>query len=285
MDDSDQLIADDGCRLWVRRAGHGEPLVLCHGGPGVWDYFDDVAGMLNGFRTIRWDQRGCGRSGRRGPYTFARSVADLDAVCRHTGAGRVALLGHSWGASLALLYALQYPDRVSRLVYVSGTGVDPEPTWKPQYRQNLRRCLGAHLPRWEALQERDRTEEEEREMTILQWSADFAEPDIAVRHAERMATPWFGINYECNASIGADVRRYLHDHDVIGLCRALDVPTLIVDGAQDIRPRWAVDSLAEALPDVQRVTMSGAGHMPWVEQPELFRESITCWGSGTARVA
>jgi proline iminopeptidase len=62
---------DDGVELWVERTGGGSgvPLVLCHGGPGLWDYLDDVAGLLyDKTRVIRWDQRGCGRSQRRGPY-------------------------------------------------------------------------------------------------------------------------------------------------------------------------------------------------------------------------
>lgn len=89
------------------------------------DLLGDVA------HTIRWDQRGCGRSGRRRPYTFIRFVADLDVVRRHHGAERVHLLGHSWGAMLALCYALEHPERVASLIYVSGTGIDPDHTWKP----------------------------------------------------------------------------------------------------------------------------------------------------------
>ncbi len=50
---------------------------------------------------------------------------------------------------------------------------------------------------------------------------------------------------------------------------------LIIDGSADIRPRSAVDSLEDALPNVRRVTVAGAGHLPWVEQPELVRKAIT----------
>lgn len=271
-----QLCGDDGCVLWTEQVGQGNTLVLCHGGPGLWDYLDDVAGMLEGLGTvIRWDQRGCGRSQRRGPYSVGQSIADLDAVRRHAGQQRVTVFGHSWGALLALRYALRYPDRLLRLIYVSGTGIDPWSTWRPEFRANLRRQMGARWQRWEALNDRDRTAEQEREWAILQWSADFVDPRIGLRYAERMATPWLGINHECNATIGAEVKQYLIDNDVGSLCRELEVPTLIVDGAEDIRPRSAVDSLAQALPNAQRVIIRSAGHMPWVEQPKEFREAVT----------
>jgi proline iminopeptidase len=270
------VYADDGCRLWVTRHGYGAPLVLCHGGPGMWDYFEGPAEELSkSALVVRWDQRGCGRSERRGPYTVARFVADLDAVRRHLDGSRVALLGHSWGATLALRYAIEHPDRVTGLVYVSGTGIDPEPTWHDAYERNLRARLGEHLPVWAALRQRVRTPEQDRELAVLQWSADFADRASAIAHAERQATPWFGVNYECNAAINTDVRRYLSDYDVAALCRALEVPTLVVDGADDIRPRWAVDSLCEALPRVERVTHSGVGHVPWVEAPGPFHRAVS----------
>jgi proline iminopeptidase len=72
---------DDNCRLWTAETGRGEPLIMCHGGPGLWDMSGSLAIRLAERRTvIRWDQRGGGRSERRGPYSVARYVADLDTV-------------------------------------------------------------------------------------------------------------------------------------------------------------------------------------------------------------
>ncbi|WP_349362067.1 hypothetical protein [Streptomyces sp. H27-C3] len=60
--------AQDGVELWASAEGEGEPVLLCHGGPGTWDTLDDVAGLLAGRAAVhRWDQRGCGRSEWRGP--------------------------------------------------------------------------------------------------------------------------------------------------------------------------------------------------------------------------
>lgn len=268
--------SDDDCRLWVEQAGAGPPLVLCHGGPGLWDYLDPVARLLQDHaRVIRWDQRGCGRSQRRGPYSVARFVADLDAVRDQLAGPRMAVLGHSWGAHLALRYAIDHPDRVSHLIYVSGTGIDPDRGWHPHYERNLRLRLGRQLDRWEALSARTRTPAEDREQAVLQWSADFADHDTAVEHAERMATPWLGINYDCNQAINAEVKHELTNTEVAEQCRALDLPVLIIHGTEDIRPRWAVDSLHQALTNSQRLSLIGSGHLPWVENPHRFREAVT----------
>ncbi|MFH9981404.1 alpha/beta fold hydrolase [Streptomyces sp. NPDC017179] len=277
----DMVETDDGVRLWAERSRpDGTPLVLCHGGPGLWDMFGDLAGLPAGVTpVVRWDQRGCGRSQRcAGPWTSERFVADLDAVRRHFGLDRMALLGHSWGAQLALSYALAHPERVSALVYVAGTGIGPDEDWHPAYRQNLLARLGEHperLARWQELTDRPRrTEAEDRERAVLQWSADFADQKRALALAERTADPWFGVNHECNQGLNAERKRTWGTSGLDAACRRLDLPVLIVDGGRDIRPRTAVDSLERALPRVRRIVFPDAGHMPWVEQPQGFRRAV-----------
>ncbi|MFD7511947.1 alpha/beta fold hydrolase [Streptomyces sp. NPDC059853] len=276
MGSVDEVVpTEDGARLWATRAGEGTPVVFCHGGPGLWDFLDDAAELLADRATVhRWDQRGCGRSQRRGPYSVARSVADLDAVRHHFGLERMALLGHSYGAHLALRYALEHPGRVSKLVYVSGNGIDSPDTWRSTYRQNLRAHLGGHLERWAELKSRRRTEEEDREFCVLQWSADYSDREQALARAEAAASPWFGVNFACNATVNAEVDRISGTPELRAACEKLDVPVLIVHGAEDIRPGWALDSLEQALPRVSRTVLNGAGHLPWVEEPNGFRSVV-----------
>lgn len=267
------VTTDDGVRLWASASGRGEPLVLCHGGPGLWDMFEDVAAMLADTATvIRWDQRGCGRSERcAGPWTTERFVADLEAVRRHFGLDRMAVLGHSWGAQLALSHALAHPDRVSTLIYVSGTGIVPPSHWHARYEENLLARLGEHPERLARLRE---LPEGDRERAVLQWSVEFVDRERAPAHAARMADPWFGVNTDCNKALNAETRRSWGTPELYAACRALDVPVLIVDGAHDIRPRSAVDSLERALPRVERVILPEAGHLPWVEDPKGFWEAV-----------
>jgi proline iminopeptidase len=275
------VMTDDGVRLWAERSGGpGDPLVLCHGGPGLWDMFGEVAELLADVTpVIRWDQRGCGRSERcAGPWTGERFVADLDAVRRHFGLDRMALLGHSWGAQLALSYALAHPERVGTLIYVSGIGIGPDADWHPAYREAFLSRLADHperLARWKELGAlAERAEGQERELAVLRWSTEFEDRDRALEPAGRMAEPWLGVNDACSGALNDERRRTWGTPELYAACQGLDVPVLIVDGARDIRPRTAVDSLAKALPRARRVILPDAGHLPWAEDPDGFRSAV-----------
>jgi proline iminopeptidase len=113
-----------------------------------------LAALSRHVRVIRWDQRGCGRSQRAGPYSLARSVADLDAVRASLGLDRMVVAGHSWGATLALRYALDHPERVSALAYMSGVGLGW--AWREPFRRNSELRLAPHQDRMTELQARER---------------------------------------------------------------------------------------------------------------------------------
>ena len=122
-----------GTTLWTAHQGKGPAVMLCSGGPGCCDYMQPVADMIDDLANVyRWEQRGCGRSGRDGCYDIATCVSDLDTLRQTFGLERWIIGGHSWGANLALAYATEHPDRVAGLMFLSGTGLDQR--WKPEYR-------------------------------------------------------------------------------------------------------------------------------------------------------
>ena len=108
-------------RLFVQEEGHGTPLIVIHGGPGLdsRSVEPDLKRLARRHRVIFYDQRGSGRSTLSAGVTADEMVQDLDALRRGLGLSRVALLGHSWGGGLAALYASAHPANVSRLVLVS----------------------------------------------------------------------------------------------------------------------------------------------------------------------
>lgn len=248
------LIADDGCKLWTRTTGSGLPVICVHGGPGWWDVLDDLAAIVAEHSTVyQWDQRGAGRSDRVGPYTLARFVADLDVIRRHTGHEKASLVGHSWGATLALQYALTHPDRVDRLLLVSSVGLERAPA---SYRRRVDEIVASssHEDDW-----------------LLRISTGFANRATAMESARRLTTPRFEANKECADALVEEVRRL---PDRAAACRELMVRTLIIHGALDLRPPNVTDSLLAALPDAQRVIIEGAAHYPWLEASGQFAKVV-----------
>jgi proline iminopeptidase len=263
------IAAMDGAQLWTASSGAGLDLALAHGGPGLWDYLEPLAVELEPHaRVHRWDQRGCGRSGAGGPYTVDTFVADMDAVRAAAGADRWVAGGHSWGAVLALLYALRHPDRTLGVLYLAGTGIDWA-RWRPLYHGEAERRLGPE--RWARLNGTT----DEREANRLQWSIDYATDEIAAPQVGRMLGQGFSINHECYRALNAELEA--RSAQLFAGVGHLRVPVLVVQGAADPRPLAACDELVERLSVVARVVFEGAGHFPWVERPDDFRQAVTAW--------
>ena len=272
--------ADDGVPLWVERTGSGAgvPLVLCHGGPGLWDNLGPLAGLLDHEReVIRWDQRGCGRSGGAdGPFSLARSLEDLEAVRRHFGFERWIVGGHSWGASLALRAVLAEPSRAAGLVYLSGTGLGR--SWRASYHAApAERLTPEQLARCEALEDvADRTWAEEVEWRTLRWAPDFADRARALELAAIDAGAPFGVNLACNAAINAETKTW-DEAALLAACAAVDVPALFVHGAEDPRPPFAIDDLVRSFRGAEVCIISDAGHTPWLERPGAVAAVVRPW--------
>ena len=98
----------------------GKPAVVLHGGPGsgVSDFIRRGHDPER-YRIISFDQRGCGGStpfAELAENTTWDLVADMEALREHLDVERWQVVGGSWGSTLALVYAIFHPDRVSELV-------------------------------------------------------------------------------------------------------------------------------------------------------------------------
>jgi proline iminopeptidase len=261
---------DDGAQLWTAASGYGTPVVLCHGGPGLWDYLNDVAALLNHAHTvIRFEQRGCSRStGREGPFTVAQAVDDLDRLRRALGIDRWGVIGHSWGAELVLRYAARNPEQTTAVAYVAGIGAGT--TFREAYVAEQDRRLGGDLPRWRELGSRIRTPEEEREWCLLQWRSDFSPVGDPAAHAEALwRTRPAGI--EVNGLANRQLSTERRGDDLLALAQNVRAPVTMLLGADDPRPWTATDELLGHLPNARRVVLDHAGHAPWRERPADFQ--------------
>jgi proline iminopeptidase len=269
-DVEERVPVDDGVVLWTATGGCGSvPVVLCHGGAGLWDYLQPVAESLSSVAHVhQWEQRGCGRSERVGPYSTTRYLADLEFLRRHFGHERWMAVGHSWGAGLALRYALDHPARVFGVLYVSGTGFGQ--AWREAYhREADRRLTARQRGRRDELARRRRTAGEERDWRVLSYLPDVGDPDRAVPIAAAFADVPYAINFDCNKALNDEEKRTV-ESDLLVRCRALDVPVLVVHGSRDPRPLSALEAMLAALPRVELVVMDGVGHLPWLEEPAHF---------------
>lgn len=133
-----QIQTPDGMRLHVEEVGAGTPLLMLSGGPGCVNYFRPVAELLPNHRCLLPDPRGVGQSSGKA-QDIAGEIDDLEALREQLGLERWSVLGHSWGADLGLIYALERPERVARLVCFAGTGVQYDRDWKAAYE------AGKHL--------------------------------------------------------------------------------------------------------------------------------------------
>ena len=272
-----RLVAvDDGTRLrtWTSGSGGALPaVVLLHGGPGLWDYLAPIARMLEPLTLVhRFDQRGCGGSDPSGAQSVARSVADVEALRRHWGHDSWVVLGHSFGATLALEYAVAHPGRTAAMGYLDGVGVGD---WRAAYhRERSRRMTEDQQRRLAALEARPgRSRDEEVDYRALSWFTDHADPVRGWELALERARTDHEINTEANRLLDAETSGWSTD-EVLTRAGTLTVPCWFVHGTGDPRPAGAVADLAAAVPGAELHLLEGAGHEPWCEQPESFGELL-----------
>src|SRR3954468_17230712 len=109
-------------RLHVVDAAGGTPaLLFLSGGFGTVQNWNPVIRRLDGkYRTVRFDARARGKSGRSTDYSVEAAVDDSGQVIDATGIERPILVGWSHGATIAVRYAAQHPGQVGGLVLVDG---------------------------------------------------------------------------------------------------------------------------------------------------------------------
>lgn len=292
-----QVTLTDGTVLAVHvtRAASATqpPLVFVHGGPGVADMAHDVPALarLAVDRDVyAYDQIGTGASSRLGDpagYTTARAVTDLEAVRTITGADRVVLLGHSWGAIVALAYASQYPDRIAALV-LSAPASLPGPDGQVRLGDPTARLDGAALTRLYLRLMWPRN--------LLGYALTAADPQVAHAVAgdaemdRRFAriygntTPALFCDPALNGQLGTGGVGYyanqipqLHpDRPAIDRERlaSLHVPVLVIKPACDYLTWQSGADYLQVFPDVRLVMLPGAGHQAYVERPDAYAELV-----------
>ena len=244
----------------IRTYGTSGPVVIVlHGGPAAPGGMADVARELaDSFRVIEPWQRGSGNES----LSVARHVEDLHELVKSRCDGtRPALVGHSWGAMLALGYAAAHPHSAGPLVLIGCGTFDPAA--RARYQEirdgrmdgDLRRRL-ERLP-----DEFPEPDERQREHYRLTGPLDSYDP-IPANHEE--AEPF---DLRAHTETWGDMLRLQGEGVYPAAFAAIDAPVLMLHGAFDPHPgRMIRDSLLPYIAHLEYHEWERCGHEPWLEK-------------------
>lgn len=276
------------------RDARAAPVLAVHGGPGFSHRcLRPWAGEGLDRTMVYFDLPGCGGSSRHPGtgYPLAEYVADVDAVRTSVGAQRAVLLGHAWGAILAVEYALAHPENVSALVLVNPlrtlgsegqdneaqarmiAAVDPQVTepFVMQLLPAIQRALAGDIAAWRDIDASD--------WWGRMWLTQFHQPpppDVA----QAIGAIRWGLEayfaYKGAVFMAADhpMTRY----DLAERAAEVTVPVLVV--ASDSDANYVTPYRLHALPISERCRsarldlMTDAGHFPFIERTAEFAARV-----------
>lgn len=265
--------------LYVEVTGHGYPLLLMHGGPGL-DHTSLHAfrALEDQFTLIFYDHRCNGRSvgAPVETMTWENLAADADALRQELGFERWAVLGHSFGGQVALEYAIRYPDRVSHLVLVDSGG---DSRWARVNAPDLIARRGYGDRKAELTRRWFNGEFEPREMLPIFWR---------IGGAYSYSTGWRAV-VELVRDLGGGAwrsrmraaplifagRHLVRDWTVMDRLDRIAAPTLVIAGRDDfIFPPEHQAELAAAIPGARLRIIERAGHNAHSEQPDEVMSAL-----------
>lgn len=238
-------------------------MVLLHGGnPAAADWEDVAQAFADAYRVTAPDLRGRGWSDwdPRQDYTVAATVADTEAWRAQLGLDHVVLMGHSFGAVVALVYAARHPNHVRRLVLLDGGPVPERTSSERASRQSALANIPLEFSSWTAALHFQRARNPAIDDELQQRLAE----NRFIRQPDGRVTWRSDLPGQVNW-MGASDPLFL---DQWSFVLALRRPTLVVRGGAS--PLFGADiaqRLVDTNPCVRVVEVPGAGHSVHHEQP------------------
>ena len=258
----------DGYRLVGEMSGGapGSVLLALHGGPGGGTgYLLPIHRLARSDRrVVTFDQLGTSRSevpAADYPWSQARAAADVEAVRQAIGAPRVDVYGHSWGGTLALQYALEFPHRVGRLV-LSNTASSVARMTLAFLRQLTDSLPAAHAAAAITADALGRHDDPAFRSAAASWLANYlsdgsGEP-VPELTAEALEPDAGGRGLWGSRLWFADGAA--RDWDVEPRLAEIGAPALVVHGGGDSVDIGLARPLADGLPDATWIAFPNAGH-------------------------
>jgi proline-specific peptidase len=275
-----RLVDVVAAQLYVVEVGDPAwyPVVVLHGGPGLdhhefGDYLDPLA--ERGYRLILVDQRASGRSPHCDPrtWTLETMAEDVVSLARTMQLGRYAVLGHSYGAFVALQNAVDFPGMAAQTIVCGGV---PSAKYLADVEKNLRAFEPERLREqvaasWEK-ESSVETPEQFAELLDEQWPFHFADPEDP--RIEEYARKTAG------SVLSPDVLRAFaaNDYGAIEVQDRLpDVrqPVLVLAGRHDRTCTVkAGEAMAKGIPGAELVIFEHSGHVMFVEEQQAFLDAV-----------
>lgn len=247
-----------GAGLYVRDSGSGPAVLLVHGFPldgSLW--LDQVAALDATRRCLVPDLRGFGQSGPISGHTLTMGshAADLIRMLEERWIARVDLVALSMGGYAALAFWEARPEMVRSLVLMDTKAAADTDEARANRDATIEKLLA------------DGREAFATSMVDALLGAD-PSPDAV----GRLRTMVESTPYE---TMVAALRGMRDRKDRSGVLATIDVPTLVVGGAEDrLMPEETTRALGAAIPGAETVIIEGAGHLPPIEQPEATARAL-----------
>jgi proline iminopeptidase len=282
-----RIPVGDGASLYARTVGRGRPMIVLHGGPDFDHAYllPDLDRWRDAFHLIYFDQRGRGRSAegvRPEDVTLASDVDDIERVRERFGFGSPAVLGHSWGAVLALEYALRHPTHVSHLVLMNPAPVTTSDV--AVLRKYYLERIGVEMDRQREIMASPAYQAGDPETNYARYRIHFRPALKRTEDYEKlMASMRAAFLRQGSAGIvkaRAVEDRLMRDtwekpdYDLLPRLRTLKVPTLVIWGDADFIPLEISEHIARAIPNAQLTTIEGCGHFTYMECAEETRRRV-----------
>tara|TARA_Y100000815_G_C13343948_1_gene501245 strand:- start:3203 stop:3970 length:768 start_codon:yes stop_codon:yes gene_type:complete len=244
--------------------GKGQPFVILHGFLGMGDNWKTLAGQFaeDGYEVHLVDQRNHGRSFHDEHFTYEIMANDLKEYCDAKGLDKIILLGHSMGGKTAMWFAVNYPERVSKLLVA-----DIGPKYYPPHHQDILNGLKKLAANEEALTSRGNADEY-LEKFIPDWGTrQFLLKNLYWNKEKKLQ---LRINLPVLAEKMEEIGEALPQGAVY------EGKTLFLSGEKsDYIKASDKDDILKYFPNCEIVIISNAGHWLHAENPEDFHAKVT----------
>ena len=265
-----------GAQLYFREVGSGTPVVVLHGGPDFNHNYllPELDRLSDAFRLIYYDQRGRGKSSANvSPETVSieTELDDLEMLRQYFGLDTIAVLGHSWGALLAMEYATRNARHLSHLFLMNSAPASRADVLR--FRERRQAEDAASLAKMQAIASTREYAEGDIQSEAEYYRAHFGETlrrsgllEEVVRRLRSHFTP-----EDILKARAIEERLYAQtwkspEYDLLARLRGLKTPALVIHGDQDFVPMECASHVAEALSGSRLVVLDGCGHFAYLER-------------------